>query len=366
MRHILVALAIAGAALVAAPAMASTPSSVTVGPTRVDFLGEDLAKPVTVSITIAGGEPGTVNLQMYDAVIDPLGGWRSVAYGSTESTLDGVLMIEPSSFSYSPGDEPQGFEATLSVDPSLVGAPLLGSLRVSVTPGAGQTGVSQVGAVEVQVLAAPSGTTLEDLPTATAQLVLEGLVIRQMSPWTPVDRAFPDLPWIVNHGPVFVSALGQNTGSLVLDSRVTYAFTRLSPLAVATGSGGPPVFKVDNRPRYVLAGAPFTDTTTSLIPVDGSPSIDSLPFIGFVRVSATVTGELVGIEAEPVTISKTILVFPWKESLFLFVVWLFQREWRHRKGRKVHSGDAPPTPTFRTRIREWLRKILHARPSART
>lgn len=359
----LLILAIAGAAFQAAPAMASEPATLTVGPTRAEFIGEGLTGEVTVTVTVSGGVAGTLALTMVDAAIDPRGGWLTVPYGSTPQTLDGVLTFEPSSFAYVPDGDRQRFNTVLSVDPALVTAPLFGSLRATLEPdessGGGISLVTQ-GAVEIQVVAAPSAGSLEDLPAAAAALRLDDLSIFRPDPWTPIDRLFPDIPWLVNHGPVTVTATGANTGTLFLDSRVTYDFTRLSPLAVVLGGDGP-TFTVINRPRYLIPGSTFTDVMFSVIEIEGAPPVDAMPFIGFVRITATASGLLSGVEAEPVSISRTVLVFPWKEALFLFLVWLGQREWRHRRGRRVNTTAEPPEPTLRARVRGRAGSLLRRR-----
>lgn len=360
----LLILATAGVAATATPAVAASPLSITVGPTRLEFIEEAISSELEVVVVLSGGEAGTLTLSMSDAVIDPQGGWGKAPYGSGPNSLEGILTIVPAMFDYVPTETPQSFTATVSVDPSFVDRPRFGSLAAVVVPleddATQEFTVRAQAAVEVQVLAAPSAAEIADLPAAEAALTLDTLRFFQIEPWTPVDRVFPDLPWVVNHGPAALEARGSNVGDLLLDTRVTYSFFRLSPLALVAGDGGrQPVFTLGNRPRYVLPGATFVDTTTSLIPVDGAPSVDSLPFIGFVRVSATVEGSLVGLEAEPVTISRTFLVFPWKEATFLFLVWLFQREWKHRKGRKAKlDEEGRPIVSTRTRIRERLGRLL--------
>ena len=306
-RRAVIVIAIAGAAFQAALAMASEPATLIVGPTRAEFIGDGVGSEVVVTVTVSGGQPGTLALQMVDAAIDPNGGWLTVPYGTTPQTLDGVLSVTPESFDYVPNGDRQRFNAILSVDPSLVTEPLFGSLRATLEPDTeANGGISLVtqGAVEIQVVAAPSAADLEGLPAAMPALRLDDLALYRPDPWTFVDRLFPDVPWLVNHGPVTVAASGTNIGTLFLDSRVTYDFTRLSPLAVLTGGTGP-TFTVVNRPRYLIPGAGFTDIVSSLIEVEGAPAVDAMPFIGFVRVTATVNGLLSGVEAAPSTVSRT-------------------------------------------------------------
>ena len=45
-------------------------------------------------------------------------------------------------------------------------------------------------------------------------LRLDDLALYRPDPWTFVDRLFPDVPWLVNHGPVTVAASGTNIGTL--------------------------------------------------------------------------------------------------------------------------------------------------------
>ena len=357
-RRLALALALAGSAFHALPASAD-PSTITVGPTRLEFVGEALGAAQPVDVIVEGGVAGTLTLSMYDAAIDPQGGWLRAPYGSTDASLAGVLRIEPATFAYDPAGGRQSFRAMLSVDPARVTAPLYGSLSAAVLPpadpGEGGATVTAVAAVELQIVAAPGPDDFGELPAGSLGLRMDRLVIEQVRPWTAVDRLFPDIPVLVDHGPVTAYVQGSNAGDLVLDARVTFDFTRLSPLGIFA-TGQPPTLRVENRPRFLLPGQPYEDSTTSLIPSDAATDVDSLPFIGFVRISATVRGGLSGLEAEPRTLSRTVLVFPWKEALFLFLVWLGQREWRHRRGRRVHTGATPPPPTLRARVRGALRE----------
>lgn len=359
----LVAAIIAGVALSATPAFAQSKGiNLSVGPVRVEFT-TDQGGTRTVSAYVSGGVESSVAFRMYDAVPNPEGGWIRVRYGSTPGTLQGRVDIAPADFDYVPNGREQQFDAALTVAPATVSEPRWGVLVVFVepkgTPAAGE--VAARAAVAIQVVQLPEGGVV---PAADLGVELTRLKVTQIRQWTLVDRLLPDIPGVIGRGPVRIRALGRNTGSYFLDSQTTIEIARISPLSLLpffSGSSADPrpVLTVNMRPRYVLPGQIFWDDMTSVLTgVRGQRAVDSLPFIGFVRITATATGKLGPIEAEPSTISKTVLVFPWSEFLFVFVVFLVQREWRHRRGRRVNTTDAPPPPTLRTRVREGIRRLL--------
>lgn len=357
----------AGIATGAIPATAASPLKLVAGPTRLEFFPGGPSS-IAVNAWVSGGSAAQVLFTLNDAVISPQGGFQDADYGATPNSLAGFLTLTSDAFSYRPSDQEQRFTTQVSVDTTRIDRPRYGSLTVTVLPeleAGNEASVTAAGAVALQVLAAPSEATLEQLPATTLATALDSVGVQSARPWTLIDRLLPDLPRVVNHGPVIITATGSNTGSVVLDHRITYEFHRVSPWVALTGdAAGAPLYRVENVPRYLLAGQAFEDSVSSVIDLDAGPLVDSLPLIGFVRVRATSTGAIAGLDAPPSSATLTFVVFPWKESVFVFVVWLFQREWRHRKGRKVTVGDAPPIPTLRTRIREWLRRAVPSRPPA--
>lgn len=273
------------------------------------------------------------------------------------------MTLTPASFAArGSADEQQSFTANVSFDADEVDEPLFGSIVATFVPDATAGGdVALRVAVQMQVLAAPSADALDDLPRSGLALTMGRLTVRQQHPWTPIDAAFPNLPFLVDHGPVVVESQGMNVGDVPLDARTTFEFRRLNVLDLLPGRGTDrePVLTIHRPPKFVLPEQTITDSTSSVARTEGGMSADALPLIGFVRVTARVEGELSGVEARPAALTRTVLVFPWSEATFLFVVWLFQREWRHRKGRKPRLGaDGQPVVSSRARIRERLGSVL--------
>lgn len=360
LRPLVGSLLLAGAALVAAPASADrdTSVSITAGPTRVEFLGRDAALAQPIAVWIEGARPGTVELSLVDAVPDPDGGWVSVPFGSTPGSLQGLASLDPPSFRYEPDGTRQDFRAMLSVDPAALDGVRVASVVITFdadeSADTADSLVTTQGAVELQVLAAPSAADLASLPGVSLALAKEGLSIASEDAWTFIDAILPDLPGIVNHGPITVTSTGRNAGDLVLDHRVTYEFRRVSPLSVLPffeDDGDGAGYRVENVPRYLLPGQDFRDSVSSQIPAsDGRPAVDSLPFIGVVRIEAISTGSLSGLEADPATIGRTVLVFPWKETLALALLVVGRGSLRRRRIERA-AQDGVPDPTIAGRHR---------------
>lgn len=362
---VLMAVLLAGAAF-AAPAR-SAPPRLSVGPGLILFdKSSGRIDPQGVTVFIDGGSASTVSLEFADALPDPIGGWRDIPFGTSPDSLEGVVTIGQPEFEYIPNDGQQEFTAYLTLDAEALTRPRYGSLIVTMRPlDPGEGDITTNVSIATQVLATPTTADIEALGLDLA-LELGGLSVRQIEPWTPVDRVFPNFPFLVNHGPVFVTVQGKNVGDLVLEERTTFSFTKLNILEFLgiSDAEGKPSFTVTDRPRFVLPEEPFRNGVSSVIPVNGEPAFDSLPFIGFVRITAKAEGSVAGVAATPGITSRTFVVFPWSEFLFLFTVWVVQREWRHRKGRSVNRSDTPPPPTFRTKFRERLGKLLRRRGGA--
>lgn len=311
---------------------------VSVSPIRVEFLGaEGLASVQAVDISITGGGEGTVSIAMLDAVLGDDDRWRDVGYGSTDSSLRGVLRIEPKTFDYVPDGATQTFTARLTVNPDAVTRPLYGSLLAVLGPaGATNATVVQQAGVAIRVVAAPDGggDAGEGLSIGIGDLAVSG-----GRGYTPLEAFLPDIPGVVGRGPLDVSVPITNTSGTIVDARVTYSFTRVSLLALLPGDlfEGRPLVVVNRAPRYLLPGQRAADLATTEAELDDG-TLDATPFLGLLRISATATATIAGRTATSETRTQTVLAFPWAESLILLAgVVVTRRSKRRHVGRSSHA-----------------------------
>lgn len=367
-RRIIASLALlAGVVLSTTPALSqqdeSGPVALTVGPVRVEFFDAGPSSNTVVAF-VKGGSEGTIRAQMFDAVVGPPGqGWRRVPYGSTPSSLAPYVDYTPDEYPYVPNGQEQQFEWQFTADPTGADKPRYGEFVVTLVPaGEPAPNTAQLNtAVSIQVVAFGA------VEPTDLRLDLTDLRVRQRSAWTGVDLLLPDIPGVIGHGPAVLEADGRNIGEVFVDEVTVFEIRRVSPLSLLPWfdvGQHEPILRVSMRPRYTLPDQGFTDSTTSLIPLDGGALVDALPLVGLIQVTGIATGKVGPFEVEPDAITRTYLVFPWSEFLFFVVVYLVQREWRHRNGRKVNMTGTPPPPTIRARVREVFRKMLGRRPIA--
>lgn len=314
----------------AIPASAADPITLTVGPGRIGFIGDDLDVARDLVVAVTGGEESWITFEMLDVYVSQDGSRATAGYGTTPGTLAGAFAV-PERISYVPDGATQTFTVPLRVDPGAVIAPRAGVLTVLIGPKAEGVLVQAAG-VQVEIVAGPAGGAG---PGAVAPgdlgLSLAGPTTTEGRPFTLIGALLPRLPWVIGRGPIEAQARVRNTGSTLLDVSVRYEFSRVSPLALLPIGAlqGRPIVVVEQAPRFLLPGESFQDRAQSRNMQDGN-AIEALPFIGLVRVTAVATGQVGDLSVMSETGSKMVLVFPWAEALVLAAAWLGVRRMRRR------------------------------------
>lgn len=353
--------ALAGAALVVAPAIVSAGGGhITLGvtPRRLTLLATDSGQPVSATFTVVVDttSPTDLRISLTDAVPGQDGLWDAAPPGSTPYSASATTTVDPTLVTVQPTGANQTLTITVTTRPLANETPRAGLITVSLLPhqdGSTSDGatVGQGLAVTVPVIAGISPDFLIATAGATASLAGTGVSVARKAPsFTPVDSLVPDIfPALVDPGPVTTTALFTNTGNVVLDTVTDFEFASVSPLAALPGSSeaGTPFNRYVQAHTYALPGQPASATGSSLIEQEGVAPIDSLPFIGVVRITATTTGTLGSLSATPIVQSTVIVIFPWKELLALVLLLvllrvlraLLGRGWRRLRGR----GKGGPT-----------------------
>ncbi len=345
-----------GAALVAAPTFAAGVNArleLSVTPYRVVIESRPDGAPITQALTIIVQVtvPAEVRIGMSDVVAGPDGGLVNAALGSTPYSLGTSVVVEPALILVDPGADRQTFKVTIAVKAAASDPPHIGALTVALFPRGksdGVTGIVTQGlSMTSTVLSRPPEGGEAAIADATAVLQASALEVRRGAPWTPLDQVVPDLlPALVDHGPVTAIARFTNTGNVILDSTTTFKFSSVSPLALLPGNTetGPNLYSITPLPGYALPGQVTSSDADRMLRAKDATPTDMLPFLGFVRITATTTGTLGALQAEPIRQSIVILVFPWKELLALLLVvllWSLFRAWfkRWRSKRRLLAEE---------------------------
>jgi len=316
-----------------------------------DKSAPDFQATKEVAINVSGSQRATVEVYLEDKVVIENGSSVRLPFGSTESSLAGVMTIEPNQIDYIPNaaGTVQQFIVRVSVKPKKITKPMQGEFLVTLTPTIAEGGK---GASFGQALAI--GYTAVAVPTVGEQSIYS-LKIRNDSLSVVndenkglLDLVIPDLPWLISSGPVTMKLSSRNSGDLPLDKRAIFKIHRINLLELFSSEKKEPYYTISGEPKLVLAGANFSSSYSSQIKIDNGPDVDSLPFIGLVRFEATAEGEISGLTAdlENEPIVNYYLVFPWKLALVVLVPALLFTYLRLRQKKKSAQADVANEAQF--------------------
>ncbi len=321
--------------------------SVLTGRIIFDKSAEDFNVTQNVAINVSGSQTGRLRISMQDLVVTTEGATITLPYGSTDTSLSGVIAISPQNIDYRPNETGalQQFNVNLTVDPEKITKPLQGEFLVKLTPtnedGSEGFSVNQALAIAYTAVAVP---TPGDLRLYDLRIRNESLTVSKFQVAGYLDRVIPDIPRVINSGPVTMEHRSQNIGDILLDKRAVFKIYRVSPLSVFSDEERDPFYTINGEPRLVLAGANFVSGYSSLIKVENGTDIDALPFIGIIKFEATAVGEISGVAAqlENQPIVKYYVVFPWKWTLVILIslaLYSYFRFGRRKKSRVFDDGD---------------------------
>jgi hypothetical protein len=300
------------------------PPALTVLTGRIVFdkSSPDFEATQEIAIDVSGSQPGILRMYFEDKIVTTGGATITLPFGSTPSSLAGVAEISPETIEYTPSDSgTQQFIVRVSVDPEKLVEPLQGEFMVTLTP---TTPIDSEGLAFGSALAI--GYTVVAVPQLGDQTLYalgirnESFTVTQHESQGFLDQVIPNLPRVINSGPVNMEYSSQNIGDVPLDKRAVFEIYRVN-FSSLFGGEVEPYYSITGEPRIVLAGANFSSAYSTVIDVENGPNIDALPFIGLVKFVVTSEGQISGVDAEVENgpIVRYYLVFPWKWALVLLI-----------------------------------------------
>lgn len=351
-------IALLGSVIMAAPSAAVDDNvTLTVSPDRIQLTANTSSSSTSgaLHVTVLSSVDAQLSVSVADVVADEDGKWVKAPLGSTSYTLDSRLVVSPTEVSIVPSPVEQDYPIDLSIPIASMDQPRVGIVSVTLVPGQPTSGsgmaINQGLGIDTAVVSESAPGTITASSNVKVSLEAQGLDIESTGVFTPVDGLLPDLvPAVVDHGPVTTLARYRNNGDFIVDAQTTFEFATVSPLSALPGNTdeGDVFYELKEIHKYALPGQPASAEGTSLIETPGAAALDTLPFIGFVKVTATTTGTLGPLAAAPVVQSTVFLVFPWKEALALLLVivlWVLFKRWR--RNRRDRRNEPPPVSEVR-------------------
>ena len=266
----------------------------------------------TVLFSISGPSPQAIRVEIMDLVVDASGAKSILPAGSTPHTLEGVISTGPYVDNYVPDGTTQSF----SVDLTAKGARTdvrFGGIRVSIIPESqadSGSAVDGVSGVLLVVLVVPEGfdgglatigaTVLHPSPLLVTPLFSENIF----------EMVFPDIPGVINRGPVAIDVALQNQS--------------INPVFVTTEwvvtSGAETLFSSSSGRALVFAGQVAEESVGLVETVPGSTrTVDVLSGFEFVEIRMSSEASLGQNILDSTEASMSFLVLRWKEPLGILI-----------------------------------------------
>jgi hypothetical protein len=242
--------------------------------------------------------------------------------GSTPYSLANVLEVVPFANDH-PGGGQKRFLVTIKPKPDYEQQLYAGGVVVRLDPVGDQgEGVGSTSSILRTMTVTPHGlaASLEEGKLLPANVIRHDIHRLERSSF--IDSLLPDLPGIVNFGPIESRVTYSNFGEYPVYSKLSWVFEH----------GGEVIASKDLRSALVSPQQEVQKAVTTQVSgqVEGS-QLNLLPGLGFVSNKISIVSSLGGTELPVQVYDGSFLVLQWKEPLVGIVAVYFLVRWAWRK-----------------------------------
>jgi hypothetical protein len=287
------------------------------------------------SVIVTGPVRAKVGFKFVDYVYSEDGSKDRVPANSTPYSLAKVFNVKPFDNLYRPSAGGKEFIITLVPKTNKIDQLYYGGVSVSMeavgNSTAGSKGsASPTGAVATQVNVTPYGFTggRDKNKIKRAQVESVGFVSKNRT--SVIDYLLPDLPGLINSGPIEAKVKYRNVGALPVFASASWKFS----------SGEEVLASKRSNKAILLAGKSASRSViTQSNVVDSKSFVNVLPDFGPVDIETTVQSELGGTLFKPEIKKSTLFIVQWKEPFFFTAlaasfIWYVSRRRPSKEGQK--------------------------------
>jgi hypothetical protein len=276
---------------------------------------------INLEIFVTSDLPKSVSVEFVD-FFSGEGGRSQLPSGSTPYSLANVLEISPFDNRH-PGGGQKRYLVTIKPKPEYNQQLFIGGVVVRVDAVGDQSeGVGSTSSILRAMTVTPYGlvASLEEGNLQPAQVIRHDIHRLERSSF--IDSLLPDLPRIVNFGPVESRVTYRNPGEYPVFSELSWAFEH----------GGEVIASKSLREALVSPNQEVQKAVTTQVSGQAEGSqLNLLPGLGFVSNKITLTSSLGGTELPVQVFDGSFLVFQWKEPFVGVLAIYFLVRWAWRK-----------------------------------
>jgi hypothetical protein len=310
---------------------------------------------ITLEIFATSTSPKLVAVEFIDFYTGE-GGRSQLPSGSTPYSLSNVLEIVPFDNRH-PGGGQERFLVTIKPKAEYKQQLFTGGVLVRLdSVGSQGEGVGSTGSILRAMTVTPYGlvATLEEGNLLPAQVIRHDIQLLQRSSF--IDSILPDLPGIVNFGPVESRVTYTNPGEYPVFSELSWAFEH----------GGEVIANKSFRSALVSPEQEVQKAVTTQVSGQAEGSqLNLLPSLGFVSNKITLTSSLGGTELPVQVYDGSFLVLQWKEPFVGIIGVYFLVRWAWRKNLSARQRQETATLIglgVQTLVRGFKRRLRGTPP----
>lgn len=334
------------------PAFASDiePNRIFVENTRPEFVIGEPGKPepeYSVEVLVSGSTPGELRVSFADT-FEPGSSSPSIEGGSLPSSLANVMQLTPVDLSYEPDGSTQPYLLVFTIKPDYEVRPFYGNMRIAFVPFTeGSENTSNTIGVIKNLLVTPFGWAGENPSEERTFSSIDSNKVEAASSSGILNSLIPDLPFLINQGPVQAKVRVTNPGVYPNNTWVEWRFF-----------DGDVLLAKKRIPEEFMRGGKSLDASFLVTYTDEvtGRTIDVLPTFRLIRYELTVQSELSGFEYEAQNEVHYFVIAPWKEILAslisLLMLLALVKRYRMGKARDGHAknGNGIVTSTTEGRV----------------
>ena len=333
---VLMAAASGALALDNSPALASGQISVSSLPAEF-VIGAPGAKQekLVIEVFATSKFPQNLVVEFVDLFTGEDGKRSYLPAGSTPYSLANVLVIEPFDATHNGRGAQQRFEVVLKPKEEYEQSLFTGGVVVRLEPlDQSRAGIGSEGSILRSLTVTPFGlaASLAEGELLPAQIVRHDLT--RLSRSSFIDSVLPDIPGVVNFGPVESTVTYKNDGEYPVFAGLDWQFK----------TGETVIASKTFRPALVSPGQTVTkEVTTQIAGQSEGSRLNLLPGFGFVSNTISLSSSLGGTDLPIQKYDGSFIVLQWKEpfvallSLYLLVRWAWRKNLSPRQKQESAS-----------------------------
>ena len=243
--------------------------------------------------------------------------------GSTPYSLANVLVIEPFNATHNGRGAQQRFEVVLKPKEKYEQSLFTGGVVVRLEPlDQSRAGIGSEGSILRSLTVTPFGlaASLAEGELLPAKIVRHDLT--RLSRSSFIDSVLPDIPGVVNFGPVESTVTYKNDGEYPVFAGLEWLFK----------TGETVIASKTFRPALVSPGQTVTkEVTTQIAGQSEGSRLNLLPGFGFVSNTISLSSSLGGTDLPTQKYDGSFIVLQWKEPFVTLLSLYFLLRWAWRK-----------------------------------